>query len=200
MDIFNQTVSVKDIQTLTGFIREHMLERTSRKEQVAEILTHFDQLQQAHQLLVMARDQLAALEPVAESGEKYQSLGSELITKRSRLQASHVFFRQQAIEIWTEAREKWFDERELVSQTLEGVEKKMAEIEARIRKLENDRDNAGGERLREIPQLIKYHSREAEIKKRSYDSYRTDLKNAGITDFGPRRRCFSRNAETPRRG
>ncbi|MDF1752459.1 MAG: SbcC/MukB-like Walker B domain-containing protein [Verrucomicrobiales bacterium] len=190
MDVFNQTVSVKDIQTLTGFIRDHMLERSSRKEQVAEILTHFDQLSQAHQLLVQARDQLSALEPVADAGERYQSLGAELIEKRNRLQASDVFFRQQSVEIWTEAREKWFDEHDGVNRTLQTVEEKIEAVEAKIRKLENDRDNAGGERLRLIPQEIKFHTREAEIKKQLYDSYRSHLKRAGITDAVPDETTF----------
>ncbi len=182
MDVFNQTVSVKDIQTLTGFIRDHMLERTNRKEQVAEILVHFEQLTEAHKFLVQAREQLVALEPVALAGEKYQKMGAELLEKRSRLNASYVFFREHSVEIWTAAREEWLDQSGVLDQKLADLEAKTDEIEERIRKLENDRDNAGNERLKQIPQELKFHSRESELKKQRHDSYRNDLKNAGITD------------------
>ncbi len=68
MDIFNQTVAVKDIQSLNRFIREHMLESKPWGEKVASLLSHFTQLSEAHQSLVRVRRQAELLEPVAQAG------------------------------------------------------------------------------------------------------------------------------------
>ncbi len=40
MDIFNQTVAVKDVQRLDLFIRQHMLERQPWNDRVTKLLTH----------------------------------------------------------------------------------------------------------------------------------------------------------------
>jgi uncharacterized protein YPO0396 len=55
MDVFNQTVAVKDIQSLNRFIREHMLESKPWGEKVENLLSHFTQLSDAHQALVRVR-------------------------------------------------------------------------------------------------------------------------------------------------
>jgi uncharacterized protein YPO0396 len=52
MDIFNQTVAVKDIQSLNHFIRDHMLEAKSWNERVESLLGHFTQLSDAHRSLI----------------------------------------------------------------------------------------------------------------------------------------------------
>jgi uncharacterized protein YPO0396 len=52
MDIFNQTVAVKDVQRLDEFIRQHMLERKPWNERVGRLLAHFGELSEAHRMFV----------------------------------------------------------------------------------------------------------------------------------------------------
>jgi predicted ATPase with chaperone activity len=61
MDMFNQTVAVKDIESLNKFIRGHMLEAHDWREKVNRLLTHFHDLSVAHQELVRARKAEALL-------------------------------------------------------------------------------------------------------------------------------------------
>lgn len=44
IDMFNQTVHVKDIQSLNEFIRRHMLESHDWRDKVQRLLTHFNDL------------------------------------------------------------------------------------------------------------------------------------------------------------
>jgi uncharacterized protein YPO0396 len=78
MDMFNQTVAVKDIQSLNRFIRDHMLEAKPWGEKVDSLLNHFTQLSEAHQSLVRVQRQAALLEPIAELGQEYQSRAGQL--------------------------------------------------------------------------------------------------------------------------
>ncbi len=63
MDMFNQTVAVKDIQKLNAFIRDHMLEAKPWAKRVDSLLNHFMQLSEAHKSLVEARKQRASWIP-----------------------------------------------------------------------------------------------------------------------------------------
>jgi hypothetical protein len=73
MDMFNQTVAVKDIQGLNKFIREHMLEATPWSERLDKLQAHFTQLTEAHAALVRVRKQFDLLQPIATKGEIYSS-------------------------------------------------------------------------------------------------------------------------------
>jgi uncharacterized protein YPO0396 len=68
MDVFNQTVAVKDIRSLTEFIRYHMLEASDWQDRIDDILNHFQQLSDSHRMLVDAREQAEALQPVVAAG------------------------------------------------------------------------------------------------------------------------------------
>lgn len=56
MDTFNQTVAVKDIQSLNRFIRDHMLEAKPWAEKIDALQNHVTQLSEAHRSLVRVRD------------------------------------------------------------------------------------------------------------------------------------------------
>ena len=105
MDIFNQTVAVKDIQSLNSFIREHMLESKPWGEKVASLLGHFTQLSEAHQSLVRVRRQAELLEPVAQAGVEYREQASQLDHLQRMVDAADTFFRQKSVEILTPASE-----------------------------------------------------------------------------------------------
>lgn len=78
IDMFNQTVHVKDIQSLNEFIRKHMLEAHDWREKVQRLLTHFEDLSRAHQELVRARRAEELLTPIEKLGAKYQQLAGSV--------------------------------------------------------------------------------------------------------------------------
>jgi uncharacterized protein YPO0396 len=64
MDLFHQTVSMKSVGDLTGFVREHMLEPFPVEARLAALVASFDELNQAHESVLKTRmqtDQLTAL-------------------------------------------------------------------------------------------------------------------------------------------
>ena len=78
MEVFNQTVAVKDIVSLNDFIRRHMLEKRNWREEIDRILTHFNQLADAHKLLVRTREQLELLKPIVRAADRYEKASVEL--------------------------------------------------------------------------------------------------------------------------
>ena len=147
MDVFNQTVAVKDIESLNKFIRDHMLEKRNWGEEIERILTHFMQLSEAHRLLVRTRQQLELLKPIVRATDRYEKASAELV----QLQAEKA-----AVAPWFCAR-KIADLKPLIGEN-EGklaseearkaeLEKQLQDLEEKIRHLKNEIEQAGGPRL-----------------------------------------------------
>src|SRR5690606_21276044 len=99
MDMFNQTVAVKDIQSLNKFIREHMLEARPWHEKIDSLQNHFTQLSEAHQSLVRVRRQYDLLIPIEDKGCALMKETDTLRDMERVLAASDSFFRQKTIEL-----------------------------------------------------------------------------------------------------
>ena len=64
MDLFGQTVSMKAVDDLNGFVRRHMLEPFDARARIADLVSHFDDLVTAHEAVLRAQAQLALLDPL----------------------------------------------------------------------------------------------------------------------------------------
>ncbi len=73
MDVFNQAVAVKEIDSLDEFIRSHMLKKRRWKDIVDKVLAHFEQLSAAHAALVKTRREAELLEPVHTTGKAWRT-------------------------------------------------------------------------------------------------------------------------------
>ena len=73
MDIFNQTVAVKDIKNLTQFIRDYMLEGGSAEDLFASLKERVRELRTTHAMIEMQKEQLAKLETVSAHVSAFRS-------------------------------------------------------------------------------------------------------------------------------
>ena len=154
MEVFNQTVAVKDIQRLNDFIRNHMLEQADRSERVDRLLAHFTQLCEAHESLVRVRQQAEFLEPVAATGKDCLRLQTELKRAERQLAATASFFHQKIVEIVEPVlHERQRAVADIVAE-LERLEQTRRRLDEQSGSLQADINNAGGDRLRLIPHLI----------------------------------------------
>lgn len=182
MDMLNQTVAVKDIQRLNEFIRDHMLEARAWGETVDSLLTHFNQLSEAHQSLVRIRDQLTLLEPIEQHGLKWREQSNRLQTAEQLLAATDAFFRQKLIDLFEPECQAREDELQRIRTRKDELAVLVADIQGIMRRLENEIDNAGGDRLREIPRLIELERKDAANKRYHSQRFHTALHAAGLQE------------------
>ena len=182
MDMLNQTVAVKDIQRLNEFIRDHMLEARSWGETVDSLLTHFGQLSEAHQTLVKVRDQLKLLEPIEKYGLKWRDQTDGLQSSDKRLAATDTFFRQQVVDLFEPECGARQTELERIRSRKAELATKISDTQRCIRRLENEIENAGGDRLKEIPRLIELEQKDAASKRFSSRCFHDALRVAGVND------------------
>ena len=154
IDMFNQTVAVKNIDSLTKFVRDHMLEATNWREKVQSLLTHFNDLSQAHQQLERARKQIDLLKPVRSIGKDYHEKVATLRDLELRLQAADLFFADQFVAIFEPELEAQRSKVAQMSQAIEQLGEQLTQLGNTVRQLQNEIDQAGGDRLKQLPQLI----------------------------------------------
>ncbi|MBL8798028.1 MAG: hypothetical protein JNM56_29290 [Planctomycetia bacterium] len=182
MDVFNQTVAVKDIRSLTGFVREHMLEAKAWGEKVDSLLNHFTQLSEAHRCLVRVRRQFELLEPVASFGEAYQEQARLLEQAVRLMDAADSFFRQKTVDLLAPECETRRGELAIVRQKKDQLGRDITVAQEECRRLKNELEHAGGERLRQIPLLIQNHEAQAATKRDASRRYHEALRGAGLGD------------------
>lgn len=64
LELFHQTVSMKSVGNLTGFVRQHMLEPFDTGPRIQALITHFDDLNRAHEAVLKAKRQVELLTPL----------------------------------------------------------------------------------------------------------------------------------------
>ena len=78
MDLFHQTVSMKSVGNLTDFVRDHMLEPFDAETRIKALIDHFDDLNHAHEAVLIAKRQVELLVPLVAGCDAYEALSSEV--------------------------------------------------------------------------------------------------------------------------
>ena len=181
MDIFNQTVAVKDVQRLDEFIRQHMLERKPSNERVGRLLTHFAELSEAHRMLLRVRQQDELLRPIVDAGQRYQMRLEELQFAKLRLTAIRPFFANRTVQLLEPECSQWQQQILNFNADVLRLEKLQDRLRKDIARLELDIENAGGDRLRQLPGLIEQAEAIAKMKATYRARFESQLVSAGIS-------------------
>jgi uncharacterized protein YPO0396 len=171
IDLFYQTVSMKEVKNLTSFVREQMLEQTDVKTQIEELKKRFEDLNRAYNAVVEARKQRDRLLPLVDLETTYTKYRADM----------------EEIDKIRSAIPSYFATKKIVL-----LEKEMANSEAKLNKLENDLTqlvidlevkrnaqtqikqdirNNGGARLEQIESEIKQREKDKNTKRNKHNQY-----------------------------
>lgn len=127
IDLFNQTVSIKEIRQLNDFVRNHMLEKADVQEKINELLESYDNLTVCHKSIVSAKKQLEFLLPLTEETVKFNRLQIDFKTLEESRKVAFVYFAKCKLE--------------LIQRELEKIEKKLNQLETEKKEYENRLEN-----------------------------------------------------------
>lgn len=99
LDLFNQTVSIKEIGGLNDFVRQHMLEKTSATEQIAALRENYENLTRAHEAILKAEQQIARLEPLLQQTDQFEQMQSRIALTERCAAAAPAFFAARKLEL-----------------------------------------------------------------------------------------------------
>jgi len=78
LELFHQTVSMKSVGNLTDFVRSHMLEPFDVAPRIGALITHFDDLNRAHEAVLKAKRQVELLTPLVADCDRHGTLTNDV--------------------------------------------------------------------------------------------------------------------------
>jgi uncharacterized protein YPO0396 len=172
LDLFNQTVSIKEIGGLNDFVRSHMLEKTDVQTKIGELQESYDNLTICHTAIQKARKQLEALQPLTIEAEKYTNLKNEAVNTEHFQAILPGFFACKKLTLLTQ-------ELQEIDRQLTQSQHHRNESDLRLenlRKEEKDLDysikqDVVGQRLQELAREIDQYQKEVNSKKKQAQAY-----------------------------
>ena len=172
LDLFNQTVSIKEIKSLNQFVRNHMLEKTDVGTKIEELQKSYEDLTACHQVIEQARLQLEALIPLAETADNYQQFKSEVEALQQNLAIAPAYFADRKFELLTaeinnieQQLAKKQQDKQQSDRQLEDLDKQKTDLRIAI-----SQDEVG-RRLEELKREIKQLKTEVGNKKKKAEEY-----------------------------
>lgn len=126
--LFNQTVSLKAIGSLTAFVREHMLDAGDASVALERLRESHEDLSRSHEAILTARRQQEILDPLAAKARE-MSQAEELRDEDARVEAS--------LPRWTAERRIG-----LVGSELDNICQKRSDVALRLEPVVRDLDQA----------------------------------------------------------
>lgn len=154
MEMFNQTVALKDIQSLNAFIRDHMLELQKWEDEIDQLQRHFQDLTEAHAALVRVQQKSDMLAPIKAKGSLYADAQSRMTQIRRTVEALEFFFLEKVLALGQSKLSAISVTKQKLTVEAHHLDKRQSELDETIRQLSNEIENAGGQRARDLPKEI----------------------------------------------
>ncbi len=171
MELFHQTVSLKTVGNLTGFVQEHMLEPFDSVTPIENLIHHFEDLNRSHEAILKAKAQIGKLTPLVSNLDRYGKTDKDITLYTRQRDSLSAFFSSLTCGFLTEriAREehneqKVIQQRDAVSQNIEQLREDRESTQQAIR------DN-GGNRIELLRNEITRSEKEKGEKKRRAEIY-----------------------------
>ncbi|WP_118179096.1 ATP-binding protein [Paraburkholderia phosphatilytica] len=181
LELFHQTVSMKSVGNLTDFVRSHMLEPFDVAPRIAALISHFDDLNRAHEAVLKAKRQVELLRPLVADCDQHGALAVELEASRVCRDALKPYFAELKLGL--------LDRR--LQLLAEDHARLCAQRERRIEQCDQDRTQAdrlkraiaeqGGDRLEQLAAAIRDEERERNRRQQRAERHAQLLAEVGET-------------------
>lgn len=99
MELFHRTVSMKQVENITQFVRSNMLDDDDVESRITNLLHHFDDLKKAHDAVLGAKDQISRLEPIRDGAARHSELAGREARGRTQRDQLQPWFTTRRLEL-----------------------------------------------------------------------------------------------------
>lgn len=99
LDLFNQTVAIKEIGGLNAFVRQHMLEKTDAQGRIDLLREHYKNLTSAHDAIAKAEQQLVRLRLLLGEAEQHAQLQARIVEAERCAEQVPRFFARRKLDL-----------------------------------------------------------------------------------------------------
>ncbi|GAB4047321.1 ATP-binding protein [Spirosoma litoris] len=155
LDLFYQTISMKQVANLTDFVRAQMLSKTDIDQTIDTVIRRFDDLNAAYEAVQQARYQLKLLEPVTSRWRDYQQQETVIADLAQLAEELPVFFAYHKAQIYREELEAYDTYYGIEAGKRDELEREVDALISRLNDLRIARETSSvGRRLTAIGQEI----------------------------------------------
>ena len=145
---------MKQVGNLTDFVREHMLEESQSAQKVEELIRHFDDLNQAHQLVLKAKHQVSLLQPMVADGQRYADLQAEQTQWEAMREGLEGFFAEQKTVLLQKREQSLQTDLTRTKAQVEQLQLQKQDQQAERDELKQAISDQGGDRLAALQKAI----------------------------------------------
>ncbi len=150
LDLFQQTVSMKKVDSLTDFVRKNMLEVPDTQRNVDTLLRQFHDLDAAHQAVLRAKQQQEILEKVDEAGRDYEKAADEVSRISLMRTVLPGWMAGKAYEVENEKWKQAEARAEELAERKEYCEKVYREAQEKLESVRREKAKNGGQQMESV--------------------------------------------------
>ncbi|TFV63840.1 hypothetical protein E4P41_03750 [Geodermatophilus sp. DF01-2] len=200
LELFHQTVSMKAVSDLNGFVRSHMLEPFDAAGWIDRLVAHFDDLTRAHESVVRARSQLEQLRPLLADADTHERLGGEIAALGAQRDALPVHTARLRAGLLARRIERLRQAVEDDDRELARLADDLTRSRSREGQLIVERAGHGGDRLARIDELVAVEERVRDARRAKASTFAGLLAAAGLDPVADEGTFAARRAEVAEAG
>lgn len=180
LELFHQTVSLKSVGNLTGFVRTHMLESFEVAPRIDALIGHFDDLNRAHEAVLKAKDQVERLVPLVADCDRHGQLTQSSQELRGCREALRPWFAGLKLELLEQRLARLMEELKRHTARVEALVEQRRLLQGRERELRRSIAENGGDRIERIGEEIRRLEEEQQRKQRRFERYVELMESLGL--------------------
>lgn len=151
LDLFNETVAVKDIPSLNSFVRDHMLDKGDPEARVDALRAQYRELNDAHAAIQRAGRQLGILNPLVDAGSEYRRYEEQMARYETAKSLVPFYVAGKAEDLLTAAIANLQSQHQAQQSHLQTVDAELEALRVDLQDIEFAiRQDDVGRRIREI--------------------------------------------------
>lgn len=180
MELFHRTVSMKQVENITSFVRTNMLEEDNVAERIGKLIHHFDDLKKAHEAVLRAKDQIALLTPIKDGASQHAKLSLEDELARQQRDQLHPWFTDRKLQLSLEHQQELERTGERLQEDSSKLRTEIAEKKHELDAIKEDIRTNGGGRLAAIDADIARLAVESRTQRQRFNTYAEAAKDLGL--------------------
>lgn len=171
LELFHQTVSMKSVGNLTDFVRSHMLEPFDVAPRIQALISHFDDLNRAHEAVLKTRRQVELLTPLVEDCHRHAALLEEVDELRACREALRGHFAALKLELLTVRMAKLETDWTRADAEVRRTESRRDGYRQQIDGLKEAISRSGGDRLQRLAADIRQRESQRDTRRTKAERY-----------------------------
>ncbi|WP_026551583.1 ATP-binding protein [Arthrobacter sp. H20] len=180
MELFHRTVSMKQVENITSFVRTNMLEEDDAATRIGTLIHHFDDLKKAHDAVVRAKDQITLLEPIRDGSALHARLSHEHELSRAQRDQLHPWFTDRKLQLSLEHHEELRSTGLRLNEDAAITAADLADARHQVGAVQEDIRSNGGGRLAAIDADVSRLGSELSRQRSRFDGYSTAAADLGL--------------------